>query len=51
MSNFVNAHLQEIKCNKRPFGGVSVIAIGDLFQLKPYKIDMYFNHYNMIMDY
>ena len=32
--NFLNAHLQEIKCNKRRFGGVNVIAIGDLYQLK-----------------
>ena len=26
MLNFMNAHLQEIKCNKRPFGGVNVIG-------------------------
>ena len=31
----MNAHLQDIKCNKRPFGGVSVIGIGDLYQLQP----------------
>ena len=32
--NFMNTHLQEIKCNKRSFEGFSVIAIGDLYQLK-----------------
>ena len=31
----MNAHLQEIKCNKRSIGGVNVIIIGDLYQLKP----------------
>ena len=34
MLNLMNAHLQEIKCNKRPFGGVSVTAVGNLYQLK-----------------
>ena len=31
----MNACLQEIKCNKRQFVGVSVIAIGDLYKSKP----------------
>ena len=35
MLNFVNPHLQEIECNKRPLGGVLVVAISDLYQLKP----------------
>ena len=35
MLNFMNAHLQQNKCNKRPFRDVSVIAIGYLYQLKP----------------
>ena len=33
--NYVNLRLQEIKGNKKPFGGVHMIVIGDLFQLKP----------------
>ena len=33
--NFINLRLQEIKGNRQFFGGVSVIFIGDLFQLKP----------------
>ena len=35
MFNFINLRLQEIKGCKIPFGGVSVTAVGDLFQLKP----------------
>lgn len=35
MFNFINLRLQEIKGCKIPFGGVSIIAVGDLFQLKP----------------
>ena len=35
MLNYVNLRLQQIKGNHRLFGGVSVILIGDLCQLKP----------------
>ena len=35
MVYFMDSCLQEIKFNKRPFEGISVIAIGDLYQLKP----------------
>lgn len=35
MFNFINLRLQEIFATEKPFGGVSIIAIGDLFQLKP----------------
>lgn len=35
MFNFINLRLQEIFARNIPFGGLSIIAIGDLFQLKP----------------
>ncbi|XP_063420756.1 uncharacterized protein LOC134705970 [Mytilus trossulus] len=35
MFNFINGRLQEIMGNNRQFGGVSIIAVGDLYQLKP----------------
>ena len=31
----INNQLKDIKGSKADFGGVSIIAIGDLFQLKP----------------
>ena len=41
----LNTQLQKIKDDKRDFGGVSIIAIGDLFQLPPVKM---FPIYHMI---
>ena len=35
MLNFLYLRLQEIKGNKEPFGGVHVLLVGDLFQLRP----------------
>lgn len=35
MFNFINLRLQEIFATEQPFGGVSIIAKGDLLQLKP----------------
>ena len=35
MFNYINHRLQEVFASKQPFGGLSVIAIGDLYQLKP----------------
>ena len=35
MFNFINLRLQEIMGYVQPFGGVFVIAFGDLYQLKP----------------
>ena len=35
MLSFLYLRLQEIKCNKEPFGGIHVILVGDLFQLRP----------------
>jgi DNA replication protein DnaC len=37
MFNFINQRLQEVMAVKCPFGGVSIICIGDLFQLRPVK--------------
>lgn len=37
MLNCINQRLMEVmQCNK-PFGGISLIAVGDLFQLKPVR--------------
>ena len=35
MFNVLNLRLQQIMGTKEPFGGVSLITVGDLFQLKP----------------
>ena len=35
MLNFLYQRLQEVKCNQEPFGGVHIILVGDLFQLRP----------------
>ena len=35
MFNFINHRLQEVFASNLPFGGRSIIAIGDLYQLKP----------------
>lgn len=35
MFNFINLRLQEIRGCTKPFGGISVVAVEDLFQLKP----------------
>ena len=40
--NYLYLHLQEIKNNNLPFGGVDIIGIGDLYQLKPVKMDYIF---------
>ncbi|XP_060603545.1 uncharacterized protein LOC132756482 [Ruditapes philippinarum] len=43
MMSFINQRLQELKGTRKPFGGVSIIAVGDLFQLKPVNGDWIFN--------
>ena len=35
MFNFLNSRLQQIMGTNKPFGGISIISVGDLFQLKP----------------
>ena len=35
MMNFINLRLQEITGCVKPFGGLSILAVGDLYQLKP----------------
>ena len=35
MFRFVNLRLQQIMGTRKVFGGVHLIAVGDLFQLKP----------------
>ena len=35
MLSFINLRLQQINCTTKLFGGLSIIAVGDLFQLKP----------------
>ena len=35
MLNYIYLRLQEIKGNREPFGGVHVLLVGDLYQLRP----------------
>ena len=35
MFNFLNLRLQQITGTNEPFGGISLVIVGDLFQLKP----------------
>ena len=35
MFNFLNLGLQQIMGTNKPFGALSVIAVGDLFQIRP----------------
>ena len=35
MFNFLNLRLQQITDTNKPFGGLSIITVGDLYQLKP----------------
>ena len=44
----INNRLKDIKGSSLPFGGVSIIAIGDLFQLQPVMDDYIFKDMNNI---
>jgi len=39
----INERLRELTCTKRDFGGVSIIAVGDLYQLPPIGEPWIFN--------
>ncbi|KAJ8050657.1 ATP-dependent DNA helicase pfh1 [Holothuria leucospilota] len=43
MFRYIDQRLQQIMGAKRVFGGVSIIAVGDLFQVKPVKDGWIFN--------
>ena len=45
MLKFIHLRLQEIKSNNLPFGGVNVITVGDLYQLKPVMGQFVFEDY------
>ena len=45
MLKFIHLRLQEIKSYKLPFGGVNVITVGDLYQLKPVMGQLVFEDY------
>ena len=45
MLRYIHLRLQEIKSNNLPFGGVSIIAVGDLYQLKPVMGQFIFEDY------
>ncbi|KAJ8025727.1 ATP-dependent DNA helicase PIF1 [Holothuria leucospilota] len=46
MLRFIDQRLQQIMGSKKVFGGVSIIAVGDLFQLKPVQDGWIFNDLN-----
>lgn len=46
MFNFLNLRLQQIMGTNTLFGALSVIAAGDLFQLKPVFDNWIFNNTN-----
>ena len=49
MFTFLDLRLQQIMGTKEPFGGLSIITVGDLFQLKPVLIIGYLRIQRMVM--
>ena len=45
MLRYIHLRLQEIKSNNLSFGGVNIIAVGDLYQLKPVMGQFIFEDY------
>ena len=45
----INNRLKDIKSSSLTFGGVSIVATGDLFQLKP-AMDGYIFKHNTVMN-
>ena len=45
MLKYIHLRLQEIKCNNLLFGGVNIITVGDLHQLKPVMGQFVFEDY------
>ncbi|MCG8622811.1 MAG: AAA family ATPase, partial [Proteobacteria bacterium] len=45
MLKFIHLRLQEIKCNNLLFGGINIITVGDLHQLKPVMGQFVFEDY------
>ena len=45
MLRYIHLRLQEIKSNNLPFGGLNIIAVGDLYQLKPVMGQFIFEDY------
>ncbi|CAF4624005.1 unnamed protein product, partial [Rotaria magnacalcarata] len=53
MFQHVDARLQQIMRTKKPFGGISVIVLGDFNQLRPFGdkyIFQFNNSYNALVD-
>ena len=46
MLRYIHVHMQEIKSNNLPFGGINMIAVGDFYQLKPVMGQFIFENYN-----
>ena len=45
MLKFIHLRLQEIKSNNLMFSGINIIAVGDLYQLKPVMGQFVFENY------
>jgi hypothetical protein len=49
MFNFINLRLQEIMGNSLDFGGISVLAGGDFYQLKPVSLYLIYHQVQLSM--